>query len=145
MIIQSITSQSLAFTNLLLTITNLSHFSIFSIVYLHCNLPIINTDIILIIVDLDLKNKSYSKNFTLLFSVLLLWFHTQLFSQPCLSEGITFTTQEQIDSFQINYPSCTEIEGDVGIYGDDITNLNGLNVLTSIGDLVSITVITLQI
>ena len=59
-----------------------------------------------------------------------------LFAQcdgSCLSEGIIFTTQEQIDNFQTNYPGCTEIEGDVTIYGDDITNLNGLSVLTSIG------------
>ena len=33
----------------------------------------------------------------------------------CLPEGITFTTQEQIDNFQTNYPGCTEIEGDVYI------------------------------
>nr|NQU88899.1 hypothetical protein [Bacteroidota bacterium] len=54
----------------------------------------------------------------------------------CLPEGITFTTQSEIDNFQINYPNCTEIEGDVGIGewpGSDITNLNGLSVLTSIG------------
>jgi len=54
-------------------------------------------------------------------------------SQPCLPEGITFTTQSQIDSFQVNYPGCTEIEGDVLITGEDIINLNGLDVLTSIG------------
>ncbi|MCK4288138.1 MAG: T9SS type A sorting domain-containing protein, partial [Bacteroidales bacterium] len=53
-------------------------------------------------------------------------------SQPCLPEGITFTTQAQIDNFQTNYPGCTEIEGDVTISGFDITNLTGLNVLTSI-------------
>ncbi|MBE0662662.1 MAG: T9SS type A sorting domain-containing protein [Bacteroidales bacterium] len=53
--------------------------------------------------------------------------------QHCLPEGITFTTQEQIDNFQINYPGCTEIEGDVLIKGNDITSLNGLNILTSIG------------
>jgi hypothetical protein len=58
---------------------------------------------------------------------------TIVLSQPCLPEGITFTTQEQIDNFQTNYPGCTEIEGDVGIGGYDITNLNGLNVLTTIG------------
>ena len=52
-------------------------------------------------------------------------------AQPCLPEGITFTTQAQIDSFQINYPNCTEIEGDVIISGY-ITNLYGLSVLTSI-------------
>lgn len=42
------------------------------------------------------------KNFTLLFSVLLICFQTQLFSQPCLTEGITFSTQEEIDNFQNN-------------------------------------------
>ena len=51
----------------------------------------------------------------------------------CLPEGITFTTQEEIDNFQTNYPGCTEIEGDVIISGTEITNLNGLSVLTSIG------------
>ena len=58
------------------------------------------------------------------------------FSQGCLPEGITFTNQAQIDSFAINYPNCTEIEGDVyiGILPEtDITNLNELNVLNSIG------------
>jgi len=55
------------------------------------------------------------------------------YTQPCLPEGITFTTQEQIDNFQINYPGCTEIEGDVTIHGNDITNLDGLSVMTSIG------------
>ena len=53
-------------------------------------------------------------------------------AQGCLSEGISFYTQEQIDNFQINYPGCTEIEGDVMIYGSEITNLNGLNILTTI-------------
>ena len=48
-------------------------------------------------------------------------------------EGITFTTQAQIDNFQTNYPDCTEIEGGVNIEGSNITNLNGLSVLTSIG------------
>ncbi len=54
-------------------------------------------------------------------------------SQSCLPEGITFSTQAQIDSFQVNYPGCTEIEGNVTISGNYITNLNGLNMLTSIG------------
>jgi hypothetical protein len=54
----------------------------------------------------------------------------------CLPDGITFTTQAQIDSFQVNYPGCTEIEGDVAIQGSSITNLNGLNMVASIvGDL----------
>jgi hypothetical protein len=57
-------------------------------------------------------------------------------AQSCLPEGIAFNTQAQIDSFQVNYPGCTEIEGDVAIWFydvNDITNLNGLNVLTHIG------------
>jgi hypothetical protein len=53
--------------------------------------------------------------------------------QPCLPEGITFSTQEEIDNFQTNYPGCTEIEGDVTIQGIEICSLYGLNVLTSIG------------
>jgi len=59
----------------------------------------------------------------------------------CLPEGITFTTQEQIDNFQANHPGCTEIEGDVLIGGlgvTDITNLTGLNMLTSVGGSLSI-------
>ncbi len=51
----------------------------------------------------------------------------------CLPEGITFTTQEEIDSFQINYPNCAQIAGNLIISGDGITNLNGLENLTSIG------------
>ena len=58
-------------------------------------------------------------------------------AQSCLPEGINFTTQNQIDSFQFNYPGCSEIDGDVLIghfFGNyDIINLEGLNVLTRIG------------
>jgi hypothetical protein len=68
--------------------------------------------------------------------------HSIVFSQGCLPEGITFTTQEEIDNFQTNYPGCTEIEGDVIIGGypvnDSITNLNGLSVLTHIAGFCSI-------
>jgi hypothetical protein len=57
-------------------------------------------------------------------------------SQGCLPNGITFSTQTEIDNFQTDYPNCTEIEGAVYIndstYGN-ITNLEGLNVLSRIG------------
>ncbi|MCD4731170.1 MAG: hypothetical protein K8R74_11240 [Bacteroidales bacterium] len=72
------------------------------------------------------------KNLTLIIFVLL-FAQITTFSQPCLPEGITFSTQEQIDNFQTIHPNCTEIEGGVEIFGDDITNLDGLNVLNSIG------------
>jgi hypothetical protein len=54
-------------------------------------------------------------------------------SQSCLPDGIWFETQNQIDSFQLNFPGCTEIEGEVLITGGYISNLNGLNTITSIG------------
>ncbi len=70
--------------------------------------------------------------------VLVLIIQASVLSQPCLPEGITFTTQAQIDNFQTNYPNCTEIEGHVEITGNDITNLNGLNVLIAFGGGLSI-------
>lgn len=72
------------------------------------------------------------KNLTLLLATLLL-VQSNLFSQSCLPEGIDFNSQAEIDSFQINYPNCTEIEGQVQILGNEIYNLNGLNVLTIVG------------
>ena len=66
----------------------------------------------------------------------LIYCHNAVSSQSCLPEGIEFATQSQIDSFPINHPGCTEIEGDVMISGDSITNLFGLSQLTDIyGDL----------
>ena len=81
------------------------------------------------------------KKFTL--SIFILIFPLHIFSQPCLPQGIYFTTQGQIDSFPINYPNCTEIQGFVYIADDNktITNLNGLSVLTSIGHYLEISVV----
>lgn len=73
------------------------------------------------------------KRLAFIYLVLCACFQTYLSSQSCLPEGITFNTQWQIDNFQTNYPNCTEIEGDVIIDGIDITNLNGLDVVTFIG------------
>ena len=73
------------------------------------------------------------KNIITTISLLLIIYATSVTAQSCLPEGITFTTQEQIDNFQTDYPGCTEIEGDVEINGENITNLNGMLVLKSIG------------
>lgn len=54
-------------------------------------------------------------------------------SQSCLPEGIIFETQAQVDSFQDNYPGCTEIEGFLDISGSDITDLSNLTVITHVG------------
>jgi len=77
------------------------------------------------------------RKFTLVIALIFI-IQSIVLSQGCLPEGITFTTQAEIDSFQANYPNCTEIEGDVIISGTDITNLSGLDVLTSFGADVSI-------
>jgi hypothetical protein len=56
------------------------------------------------------------------------------FTQPCLPEGIIFNSQAQLDSFQILYPTCAEIEGNVQIYHNtDIHDLSPLSNITSIG------------
>ncbi|MDP2721967.1 MAG: T9SS type A sorting domain-containing protein [Bacteroidales bacterium] len=72
----------------------------------------------------------------IILAALALIIQTGVFSQ-CLPDGITFTTQEQIDNFQTNYPGCSRIEGDVLINGDNIVNLNGLEPIFHInGDLI---------
>lgn len=75
--------------------------------------------------------KKKKKLFTLIVLGLLTF---NAFPQSCLPEGITFSNQNQIDSFQQNYPGCIEIEGNVRISAfGPLTNLNGLSVLKSIG------------
>jgi hypothetical protein len=55
-------------------------------------------------------------------------------SIPCLPYGTySFNCQADIDNFQSAFPDCAALEGDVRINGYDITNLNGINVVTSIG------------
>lgn len=71
------------------------------------------------------------KQFFLLF-VFLHLLQTSVKSQQCLPDGIVFTTQTQIDSFPINYPNCTQIQGYMLVAGYDISNFDSLNMLTSI-------------
>ncbi len=72
----------------------------------------------------------------LLASFILIWGFL-LVSAQC-PDSLYITTQSRIDSFQILYPNCTEIEGNVTIHGWNIVNLNGLNMLSSIGGGLSI-------
>jgi len=49
---------------------------------------------------------------------------------------IIYSTQSQIDDFPVNYPSCTNMTGNILLFGSDISNLNGFIQLTSIvGDI----------
>ena len=71
-----------------------------------------------------------------IFSALILLFPNTVNAQACLENGITFSRQGQIDSFELNYPGCTLIEGDVIIQEEQdstIFNLHGLSVLTELG------------
>ena len=65
--------------------------------------------------------------------VLLIAIQGAIYAQSCLPDGILFETQAQLDSFQVNYPGCKEIDGDVIIYVNDVTDFNGLNQITTIG------------
>ncbi len=69
---------------------------------------------------------------TTLLIILLAICKFSIFSQGCLPDGIIFNSQSEIDSFPINYPNCTEIEGFVTISGEGITNLDSLHSITSI-------------
>ena len=64
----------------------------------------------------------------LLLSLACCWLAAQ-----CPAGDVTFSTQGQIDSFQINYPGCTDMPGSIRISGSDISNLLGLSTLDSIG------------
>jgi len=71
----------------------------------------------------------------LMLTLLSFLIYTAVSSQPCPPNPVIFNTQSQIDSFIINYPNCTTIQGDVEISGNDITNLNGLSHLHIWGSL----------
>lgn len=58
-----------------------------------------------------------------------------IFSQTCLSEGITFSTQSDIDNFATNYPGCIEILGNTSITGAGISDLSGLSQLKKLKQL----------
>ena len=83
-----------------------------------------------------ITDQSFPSSFlTVTFLLILVWgFHLDSAAQGCLPEGITFTNQQQIDDFSVNYPGCTFIEGDVIILGyDSITSLLGLNQISQVG------------
>jgi hypothetical protein len=73
------------------------------------------------------------KRIYLYLSLILFALHLTTSAQSCLPNGISFTTQAAIDSFQVNYPGCTEIGGGLYFRGTDIQNLAGLSVITRIG------------
>lgn len=75
--------------------------------------PIIYVNLLLLLFGLFLS-KAYSQN-------------------TCLAGGITFSTQNEIDTFSEYYPDCTNILGGVLIVNSNIYNLNGLSQIQEIG------------
>ena len=73
------------------------------------------------------------KHLTVIAFILLLCWNSIVSSQPCPPDGISFTTQDQIDSFSIIYPNCTDYDGWIEISGNNITNIDSLSQLESIG------------
>ena len=51
----------------------------------------------------------------------------QWMTAQCPLGDVTFSTQSQIDSFQIIYPDCNELEGSLTISGPGISDLSGLS------------------
>jgi hypothetical protein len=78
-------------------------------------------------------NKTY-----LLLIILSLSVFGELSAQGCLPNGIYFTSQSQIDAFPADYPGCTQILGEV-VIGINITHLDSLSKIESIGGVLSIT------
>ena len=74
----------------------------------------------------------------ILFILVNLFLSQTLVSQSCLTSGITFTTQQRIDSFPITYPGCHSIDGFVTIDGPDIFNLDSLSVITAVKGVLTI-------
>lgn len=70
---------------------------------------------------------------TFIFFLFITIFHFSLtFGQNCIPVAIVFNTQQQVDDFPANYPGCSIITGNVGITGNDITNLDSLIQITQI-------------
>ncbi|AWI24882.1 hypothetical protein HYN49_02670 [Flavobacterium pallidum] len=64
-------------------------------------------------------------------TIAVLLYGTFTFSQ-CPSGSVAFFSQAEVDDFGSTYPSCTTINGNLGVYGTDITNLDGLSNITTI-------------
>jgi len=78
--------------------------------------------------------KKRSVLFVLLVAVPL-WVTARNSASPAdCPEDITLSTQAEVDAFAATY-DCTELTGMLTISGDDITNLQGLSAITSIGTL----------
>ncbi|MCI5094575.1 HYR domain-containing protein, partial [Phaeodactylibacter sp.] len=70
--------------------------------------------------------------FLLLFASFMLALPTALDAQ-CPVGNVTLNSQAEVDNFAVSYPNCSQISGSLTIEGSDITDLQGLNNLSSVG------------
>jgi len=73
-------------------------------------------------------------------AILILLYSSIILGQSCFNpeETVTFSSQFEVDEFIINHPNCVELEGNLKIEGDDITNLAGLDNITRINGTLTI-------
>ena len=62
-------------------------------------------------------------------------FSSSLMAADCSDADITLNSQSAVDSFQATYGTCDTVTGNLVIGpGADISNLDGLSALTSVGE-----------
>ena len=83
-----------------------------------------------------MKNSNRMRKITFYFLILFcLPFQMVEMVAQCPSTSITLNTQNEIDSFSINFPNCTDLDKSLTIDGtnSNITSLSGLSPITSVG------------
>jgi hypothetical protein len=77
--------------------------------------------------------------FSLIFILMLI--PEQAWGVDCSSSDIVLSTQEQVDNFQATYGGggvCDTVAGNLEVSGNEITNVDGLANLTSVGEYLGI-------
>lgn len=65
--------------------------------------------------------------------IMLTTLSLQVWGVDCSSSNITLSTQEDVDNFQATYGVCDRVLGSLTVVGADITDIDGLANLTSVG------------
>lgn len=75
---------------------------------------------------------NYPMRITLFLAFFLAFLPTYINAQSCLPNGIWLTNQQEVNDFKFFYPNCKVIEGDLRIFGDDVTDLSPLIGVTEV-------------
>jgi len=81
------------------------------------------------------KHPFYMRNIVL--TLICLWASCGMMAQTCIPAGtsLVLNSQQDIDDFSYIYSGCTQVEGNIFVQdmAGDITNLDGLSAITSVG------------